>query len=267
MVMNDDTLQNVVFAPHILSPSVFLIYEVDSEDFGEYIDSRFSLVTLNNKSYIVMYVSNETAYVNDALQSVLKSFPAINVYTTVNYTNTLSRQALSESLPNPLFASICEPYTIQPYKCYQLSTDSYFSLNNQSKIFDFYSSVLNPPINTLVTVNLTVEFNPSEKIDYNDSSSIAGIYLNPVNNIDETQSMYQYGQPCPVNTIEPIFRAHLYNFFYTDLYQCTIKNLQSNYLTTIIGNIKGLNENKPTWCFYAPYHFYKTTNAKPIILN
>jgi hypothetical protein len=45
------------------------------------------------------------------------------------------------------------------------------------------------------------------------------------------------------------------------VYECTIDSIQSNYITTTIGNIVDLNENQPTSCFYTPYYTYSQTYA------
>jgi hypothetical protein len=107
----------------------------------------------------------------------------------------------------------------------------------------------------------------TQKVNYNDLSSLAGFYLSPANNQNEAQSPYQRGQSDSTNTVLPVSTSQLNNLFYTDVYKCTIDSLQSNYITAAIGNIVDLNENQPTLCLYTPYVTYDSTIALPTIFG
>ncbi|CAF1051052.1 unnamed protein product [Didymodactylos carnosus] len=115
--------------------------------------------------------------------------------------------------------------------------------------------------NKVAKVNVTVKFSTNDTIDYNDLSSLSGFYLSPKNDPNAIQSLYERGDK--IDSMLPIATAMLNNLFYTQVYQCTIKSLQSNYIQAVIDHISGLNGEKPTLCLYTPYSPFSVTIATP----
>ena len=261
IVTRTSVIDNATIVHHTLNPSVYLLYQVSLSDFQKYIDPRLPVATFGNQAYIVIYFSNESVSYGNTPS--LSSYPAIDIYTIVKFKNILSRETLFTSLDNALFVPVCQPYTMQPYGCYLMNSSSSLTVNNQTQTYRFYSSTFITRTNKVAKANLTINFLPTAKVNYNDLSNLAGFYLGNANNQNSAQSLYQRKRLWMRSMIPPIFTLHLYNLFYTDIYNCTISSLQSNYIRAAIGEIIGLNENEPTLCLYTPFTSSDSTIATP----
>ena len=108
-------------------------------------------------------------------------------------------------LDNPTATILCQPYSCIPYDCHQMTPGSVLALTNQ---------------NTLV-----------------------GFYLGPQNQQNAIQSLYQRGGN-PLRNLLPVAVSNFNDLFYTQVVECTIEHLQSNYIKATIGPILGLNNEQ-----------------------
>jgi hypothetical protein len=78
--------------------------------FKKYIDPRFKIATFNGNAHIVIYFTNESAYYAGYLStgSLTTGFQGIDIYTIVNYNNTLRRETLGTILKKLLSKLSCE---------------------------------------------------------------------------------------------------------------------------------------------------------------
>ena len=259
-------VQDLTSVTHILNPALFLIYKVDATDFQKYIDPRFQIATFNGHAHIVIYFTNESAYYAATPPTTNSSnqFQGVDIYTIVNYTNVLRREALSAILKNLTAALACEPFAQEPYGCHKMNNESTVSLDNQTEIYSFYSTATILPSRQLAKANVTVHFHSEKSINSDDLTTIGGFYLGRENNQNEIESLYRKGSNVILG-LPLIYTARLNGIYYSQVLECTIQHLQSNYIRTIIGSIQGLgNEQHPVACFYAPYGRYNVTAALPL---
>ncbi len=95
----------------------------------------------------------------------------------------------------------------------------------------------------LAKVNVTVNFHNGKIVDSNTLSTLAGFYLSRENNQNTVESLYQRGGNPIINSL-PIATVILNDLFYIQVVECTIQNLESNYIHATIGSIQDLENEQ-----------------------